>query len=122
MSKEDIKGFISKEYRIDKERRDEKIGQLEKNTPGQMLKYPNFDPSVNEMLVKYTIWKDLKVYSCFFDRLEKNAELFEDMRDGLDKIPRSEVTNHSMNVYVSIAIEAERRFKKIYVNTDDIRK
>jgi hypothetical protein len=86
-----------------------------------MLKYPNKDPSANEMLVKYTIWKDIKVYSTWFDPFENDREIFEEIISGKVNIPRSPITNHKMNVYLSIALEAEKRFKNIYVDTNDIR-
>lgn len=107
---------------MDKKRRLEKIEKLEKTTPGQMLKYPNVDPSANELLIKYTIWKDIKVFSTFFDRLEEKWELLEDIEVGKVQIPRTPLVNHKMNVYLSIALEAERRFKQTYVETNDVRK
>lgn len=111
-----------KEYSIDKKRREEKIDRLNKNLPAKMLKYPNQDPSANEMLVKYTIWKDIKVYSTWFDSLENDKEIFDEIISGKFNIPRSPVTNHRLNVYLSIALEAEKRFKSVYVSTNDIRK
>lgn len=111
-----------KEYSIDKKRRDERVEKLDKHMPSRMLKYPNQDPSANEMLVKYTIWKDIKVYSTWFDPLEKDKQLFDEIIAGKVNIPRSPVTNHRLNVYLSIALEAEKRFKSIYVDTNEVRR
>jgi hypothetical protein len=67
---------------MNNKRRNEKIEILEKNISGNVLRYPNKDPSANELLVKHTIWKDIQVSSCFFNRLEQEKELFEEMIDG----------------------------------------
>ena len=82
---------------------------------GKMLKYPNKDPSANHMLVKYTIWKDIEVVSTFIERLQKNPELYADILAGKHEVPHTEIHNHRHNLYISIALEVERRLKKTYV-------
>jgi hypothetical protein len=72
---------------MDRKRRNEKIDKLEQGMPGQYLKYPNIDPSANEMLVKYTIWKDIKVFSTFFHEFEKKKETFSQIQEGIIPIP-----------------------------------
>lgn len=107
---------------MDSKKRDQRIEKMEKTLPHRVLEYPDKDPSVNEMLVKYTIWKDIKVFSTFFNQLEKKKNVLEDMENGKVQIARTPVHDHKMNVYLSIALEAERVFKQTYVNTDEIRK
>jgi len=81
-----------------------------------MLKYPNKDPAANHMLTKYTIWKDIDVSTTFLSLLESNPELLKDIKNGNEQIPESQVHNQKMSVYVSIALEAERALKHVFVD------
>ena len=122
LNEDQIELLRKKEYKLDKKKREQRIKRLNSSLPSRMLKYPNQNPSANEMLVKYTIWKDIKVYSTLFGPLEDDKAMFDEIIQGKVNVPRTAITNHKLNVYLSIALEAERRLKTVYVDTNDIRR
>lgn len=96
--------------------RNARVEKLEKEFH-KMLKYPHKDPPASHMLVKYTIWKDIEVFSTFIDKINKTPELLGKIKQGKEQVPRSLIHNHQINVYISLALEVENRLKSIYVWT-----
>ena len=78
--------------------------------------YPWKDPDASEMLMEYTIWPDIKVYSTFLEKINFNEDLKKDIKKGKIQVPRCQPTNMRLTTYISIALEAERVLKKVYVN------
>ena len=116
MSKDDISVLRKRYFDNDDMLRNEKIEILEKKIK-KMLKYPNKDPPANRMLVDYTIWKDIRVYCVFANRFLDFPDLVDDIIVGKVNMPRAELHRHKLNKYISIALEVEDRYKRIFVKT-----
>ena len=100
-----------KEFKKRKARTDNLEAELD-----DMLVYPKKDPSVNEMLVNYTIWKDIEVDCSWMHRIEKNTKLKNSIISGESKVPKTKVDNHKASLYISVALETERRLKNVFVS------
>ena len=81
-----------------------------------MLVYPDKDVSANEMLVDYTIWKDIDVYSTFLNNIDRRPGFKKSLLNGEYAFPRTRITNHKTSLSVSIALEVERRLKAVLID------
>lgn len=94
---------------------DTKVEKVLSELPRRMLKYPVIAPGSCDILLHYTIWKDIEVFSTFMNQLVV-PEFKDKIVKGEMQVPRSPVDCHQPNTLASIALEAERVLKKTYVN------
>lgn len=76
-----------------------------------MKKYPRVNPDATSMLVDYTIWNDLKLYSIHPDYYYQHA----DTTLGRKYFKPSPIFNLRLNTKLNLALEAERVLKNVYV-------
>lgn len=82
----------------------------------KMKAYPKKDPDAVEMLMEYTIWPEIKIYSTFLEKINYDPELKENIIKGKEQVPRCQIQNHRLTAFISVALEAERVLKHVYVN------
>lgn len=114
-SKEELSHLRDRGWQVEYDMRQGRIDKLEAELP-RMIKYPDSDVSANEMLTDYTIWQDIDVYSTFLNNIDRRPAFRKALINGEHGVPRSRITNHKTGLYISIALEAEKRMKSIFVD------
>jgi hypothetical protein len=84
-----------------------------------MKKYPLQDPSPTDMLLNYTIYPDIKLYSTFLYKL-KDPKFRDGVQTGKRQIPRNRLTYIQPNKYLTISLEAERVLKHVYIDIEKL--
>ena len=76
-----------------------------------MKKYPKENPDALSMLIDYTIWTDLHLYSV------SHTHFYQPIDGNLPKqhFKPSEISNTKLNTKLNLALEAERALKNVYV-------
>lgn len=92
----------------------EKVVKTLSKLPENLKKFPKETPPADELLLEYTIWKDIKAYTTFRSKMTPDFEA--KIESGEVQVPRSPIDNHLLTNYASIALEAERVLQKIYVD------
>jgi hypothetical protein len=92
----------------------EKLNKSLSKLPENLKQFPKDPPPADELLLDYTIWKDIKTYTTF--RSKMTPEFKVKLGSGEVQVPRSPIDDHMLTVYASIALEAERVLRKVYVD------
>lgn len=90
-----------------------KLQKLKESLPKNLKKFPLKTPPADDILLDYTIWKDIKAYTTFRSLL--TPEMRKKICSGEMQVPRSQIDDHSITNYATIALEAERVLKNVYV-------
>ena len=91
----------------------EKLQKLKSGLPSNLKKFPLETPPADDILLDYTIWKDIKAYTTFRSLI--TPEMKKKIINGEMQVPRSQIDDHSITTYASIALEAERVLRNVYV-------
>lgn len=91
-----------------------RLQKLKENLPKDLKKLPLQTPPADELLLEYTIWKDIKAYTTF--RSLFTPEMKKKIISGEMQVPRSQIDDHNITTYASIALEAERVLRNVYVD------
>jgi len=92
-----------------------KINKIYDELPSRMKKYPMHKaPPAMEILLDYTIWKDIKAYSTFLSKL--TPEMKKKIELGQMQVPRSQLDFHRVPSQASVALEAERVLKNVFID------
>jgi DnaJ domain len=110
-----LRGWERENYIIQK-----KVDKVYSELPDKIKVYPKKAPSATDMLLDYTIYKDLRFYSTFLTKF--TPELKSSVEKGEVQVPRSSIEDHKTSDLVTLALEAERVLKNIYVDITQVRK
>lgn len=97
-----------------------KVDKVYSEIPKKMKVYPKTAPSATEMLLDYTIYKDLRFYTTFLTKF--TPELKASVEKGEVQVPRSPIEDHKTSDLVTLALEAERVLKNVYVDITQVKK
>lgn len=79
-----------------------------------MKRYPRKNPNAITMLTDYTIWNDLVMFSVPFTYFHGDEE---ELTRSSTKFEKNRLHNLKINTMLTLALEAERVFKNIFVKT-----
>ena len=97
-----------------------KVDKVYSEFPKKMKVYPQRAPSATEMLLDYTIYKDVKFYTTFLTKF--TPELKTAVEKGEAEVPRCPIEDHKTSDLVTLALEAERVLKNVFVDVTQVKK
>lgn len=104
----------------DEERCNAKIEKL-LNTLPRMKVYPREPPTAVDMVLNWSIYPDLKIYSTFLNPIVKDPILKSDLAKGKIEVPRVPLHFIKPNTLLTVSLECERVLKHIYIDIEELK-
>ena len=111
-SSEDIARFRERGWQRERNIVQKKVDKVYSEIPEKILKYPKPAPQTFEMLMDYTIWKDIKVY--FLPDLDLDS--YVTVSKAKSEMPRCQIDNIRESEYITFALEAERAMSHVLID------
>jgi len=110
------KAFIKEQQRYD-----EKLDKLLSQLP-VTKKYPLIEPSSTDMLLNYTIFPEIKIYSTFLHYYYDSPKLRDKVKKGSAQVPRTKLNYIKPNTLLTVSLEVERILQHIYIDVNTLKK